>query len=223
MWPEVGRERQSEELDKGTQRRQLAKGDVSGSRHQTGEVTSRHEIGSRAVKEDRSRWVGIPSSFVEFSLEIHASVSLHMHIGNAMLHNSSSCAWLNPSILFVCSLSSHSLDCISCSYEEMCDAPIGTTSWSPAKKWNGSKKLTYLGGRGVIVTKRQSSQWKSPTLLRSKKARVSKSTKSRWSCSAICKTSSTVCRTYDQSAILQGDLAAYVFLSVWEETKAVAE
>ena len=43
-------------------------------------------------------------------------------------------------------LSSHSLDCISCSHEEMCDAPIGTISWSPAKKWNGLKKLMYSGG-----------------------------------------------------------------------------
>ena len=39
------------------------------------------EIGSRAVREDRSRWVGIPSSFVEISLEIHASISLRMHKG----------------------------------------------------------------------------------------------------------------------------------------------
>ena len=46
-------------------------------------MTSWHEIGSRAVREDRSRWVGIPSSFVEISLEIHASVSLHKHPGNA--------------------------------------------------------------------------------------------------------------------------------------------
>ena len=43
-----------------------------------------------------SSWV------VKFSLEILANVSLHMHIGNAMLHNSPSCAWINPSILFVC-------------------------------------------------------------------------------------------------------------------------
>ena len=27
----------------------------------------------------------------------------------------------------------------------MCNALIGTTSWSPAKKWNGSKKLMYSG------------------------------------------------------------------------------
>ena len=60
------------------------------SRQRTAEVTSWHERESRQVKEDRSRWVGIPSSFVEISLEIHASVSLHMHKGNAMLHNSPS-------------------------------------------------------------------------------------------------------------------------------------
>ena len=51
------------------------------SRHWTAEVTSWHEIGSRAVREGQSRWVGIPSSFVEISLEIHASVSLHLHKG----------------------------------------------------------------------------------------------------------------------------------------------
>ena len=89
-----------------------------------------------------SSWV------VEFSLEIHASVSLHMHIGNAMLHNSSPALWINPSLivcLFVCSLSSHSLDCISCSYEEMGDAPVGTTSWSPAKKRNGFEEVDVFG------------------------------------------------------------------------------
>ena len=31
----------------------------------------------------------------------------------------------------------------------MCDAPIGTTSWSPAVKWNGLKKLMYRGAEGV--------------------------------------------------------------------------
>ena len=92
-------------------------------------MTSWHEIGPRAVREDRSGYVGIPSSFVEVLLEIHASVSLHMHKGiqcyiTPLLHFE-----LTRAFLFVCSfvLSSHSLDCISCSYEEMCDAPIGTT------------------------------------------------------------------------------------------------
>ena len=32
----------------------------------------------------------------------------------------------------------------------MCDTRIGTTRWSPAKKWNGSKKLMYRGGRRGI-------------------------------------------------------------------------
>ena len=32
-----------------------------------------------AVREGQSGWVGIPSSFVDISLEIHASVSLQMH------------------------------------------------------------------------------------------------------------------------------------------------
>ena len=45
------------------------------SRHRTAELTSQHE------REDQSRWVGIPSSFVEISQEIHASVSLDMHKG----------------------------------------------------------------------------------------------------------------------------------------------
>ena len=31
----------------------------------------------------------------------------------------------------------------------MCDAPIGTTSWSPAKKRNGSKMLSYREAEGV--------------------------------------------------------------------------
>ena len=61
---------------------------------------------------------------------------------------SSLAPWVNPSILFVCSLSSHSLDCISCSYEEMCDAPIGTTSWAPAKKWNVWRNWCVGGPRG---------------------------------------------------------------------------
>ena len=41
---------------------------------------------------------------------------------------------------------SHSLDCISCSYEEICDAPVGTASWSPAKKRNGFKEVHVFGG-----------------------------------------------------------------------------
>ena len=77
---EVRRERQSE-LDKRTHRSEFAKGDASGQSIPDNRETSWHEIGSRAVREDRSRWVGIPSSFVEISLEIHTNISLHRHKG----------------------------------------------------------------------------------------------------------------------------------------------
>ena len=105
----------------------------------------------RAAREDRSRWVGIPSRFVEISLEIHASVSLHMHTGNAERYITPLLALELTQAYCSFVLFSHSLDCISCSYEEMCDTPIGTTSWSPAKKWNGLK-MTYSGRWGCIVT-----------------------------------------------------------------------
>ena len=70
-----------EEWDKGNPEKELAKGDAGGQSTPDSRETSWHEIGSRAVRVDRSRWVGIPSSFVEISLEVHASVSLHMHKG----------------------------------------------------------------------------------------------------------------------------------------------
>ena len=69
--PEGGKGTPVRELEKGTQRRQLAKGDSEG---QSTTVSRR-----KHVREGQSGWVGIPSSFVEISLEIHASVSLLMH------------------------------------------------------------------------------------------------------------------------------------------------
>ena len=69
------------ELEEETQRRQLATGDAEGQSTPDIWETSRMRQSPAAVREDRSRWVGIPSSFVEISLEIHASVSLHMHKG----------------------------------------------------------------------------------------------------------------------------------------------
>ena len=93
-----------EELDKGTERRQLAKGgewpvDARHLRDQSDEIGSSRSQERPVKMSQHSLWV------VEFSLEIHARVSLHMHIGNAMLHNSSSCTLSLPKlILFVCSL-----------------------------------------------------------------------------------------------------------------------
>ena len=99
-----------------------------------------------------------------------------------MLHNSPSALELTPGILFVlfvCPLSSHSLDCISCSGKEMCDAPIGTTSWSPAvKKWNGSKRLTYRGAEGV-TSHRSGSVWTLGVTQRSRDFQ-------KWSLTAAC-------------------------------------
>ena len=144
--PEVGRERESlswkKEPTEGSWRRETQGGrrpvDTGHLRDQSDEIGSSRSEG-RPVKMSRhSSWV------VEFSLEIHGSVSLHMHIGNAMLHNSSFLHLVLTQAHFVrlfFILSSHSLDCISCSHEEMCNTPIGTTRWSPVKKWNGLKKL----------------------------------------------------------------------------------
>ena len=94
-----------EELDRRTKRGQLAKGDPSDQSTPDSKETSWHEIGSRAVREDRSRWVGIPSSFVEISQEIHVSVSLHMHKGMQCYITPHLVPYVNPSILFVCSFS----------------------------------------------------------------------------------------------------------------------
>ena len=91
------RERQRRELEKGTQKRQLAKGDAEGQsatdsrRDQSGEIESRGSEEDRqdefvalsqqrsAMREDQSRWVGIPSSFVEITRKMHVSVTLQMH------------------------------------------------------------------------------------------------------------------------------------------------
>ena len=79
------RERQSGQLEKGTQRRQSVKGDAEeqsttdSRRDQSGEIESRGSEEDRqdefavlsrqrsTAREDQSRWVGIPHSFVEIS------------------------------------------------------------------------------------------------------------------------------------------------------------
>ena len=81
MWPEVGKERQSESETKGLRRRQLVNGDASGQSTPDSRSEQPAWVSPVPVKEDQSRWVGIPSSFVEILLEIYASVSLHMHKG----------------------------------------------------------------------------------------------------------------------------------------------
>ena len=58
-WPAVGRERQSESKIKGLRRRQLAKGDAS-DQSTPEQRDQSDEMRSRPVREDESRWVGIP-------------------------------------------------------------------------------------------------------------------------------------------------------------------
>ena len=63
--------------EEGSWRRETESG--SWSRHRTPEETNRHERKPR-VSEGRPVKMSQPSSwFVEFSQEIHASISLHMH------------------------------------------------------------------------------------------------------------------------------------------------
>ena len=130
---------------KGLRSWQLAKGDASDQ--------STPEVRDQSAWDDvQPQWGKMSrhsSSVVEFSLVTHASVSLHMYTRNAVLHNSLSALELTPGILLVCSLSSCSHDCIWCSGKETCVTPIGTTSWSPVVKWNGSKSWCNVGAEAV--------------------------------------------------------------------------
>ena len=97
---EMGKGRLSEALEKGTQRRQFTKGDAEvesttdsrrdqsgwdspGAVRKTDKMSSQSWADNgqqkEAAREGESGWVGIPSSFVEILLEIHASVSLQIH------------------------------------------------------------------------------------------------------------------------------------------------
>ena len=133
-WPEVLRGRQSESETKGLRSDQLARDDGQKQSTRDSRETSRHERGSRPVKEDRVKMSRYSSSFVEVSLES----TLALVCTCAMLHNSPSALELTPS---VCSFVLFFLlfpRLYSCSGKEMRVTPIGTTSWSPAvKKWNG--------------------------------------------------------------------------------------
>ena len=96
--PEVGRER-PRELDKRTERRQLAKGDASGqltpdsrSDQSAWEIGSSRSEGRPVKMSQHSSWV------VEFSLEIHACVSLHMHREMQCYITPLLALWVNPSL-----------------------------------------------------------------------------------------------------------------------------
>ena len=118
---------------KGTRKEGLDKGARNGSCE-----GRRREAVDTGQQRDESAWERVQtterrssrhsSSFVEVSLES----TLALVCTCTILHNSPSALELTPSlffVLFVCSLSSRSLDCIWCSGKEMSFTPIGTTSW----------------------------------------------------------------------------------------------
>ena len=118
-------------------------------------MTSWHERESRAVREDRSRWVGNPSSFVEISLEIHASVSLHMLKGMqcyitpllafelTQAHIVRLFLFFPPTLLIVFLVAM-----------KICAMPLSEPLVDHRPRSEMVKKLTYSGGRGGIVTGR---------------------------------------------------------------------
>ena len=76
--PEVNASR---ELEERTHRRELATGEAEWSWQSTPDSRRDQSAWDRVqkqVREDQSRWVGIPSSFVEISRRMHVSVSLYM-------------------------------------------------------------------------------------------------------------------------------------------------
>ena len=134
-WPEVGRERRAESWTK-----ELEEAVGEGWREWPVDTGAERPVGWDEVQNSEGRRVKMSrhsSSFVEVSLES----TLALVYTCTMLHNSPSGLEITQAYCSFVLFFSHSLDCISCSGKEMCDAPIGTTSWSPAVKWNGSKRL----------------------------------------------------------------------------------
>ena len=134
-----------ERIRKGTQREELAKGDVEGQsttdsrRDQSAWERESWSSEGRPVKmSQHSSWL------VEISRRMHVSFSLPMHrecgvTEPPFLHLS----WPKP-LLFVYSLFffPHSLSCISCGHKEMCDTPIRTTRWITGQDRIVSTKLS---------------------------------------------------------------------------------
>ena len=131
-------------VSRGTQRRQLVKGDA--------EAWST-TVSSEEDSQDESAFLVALWKFREGS----TSALVYRCTGNAVSRNHPSCtmSWPKP-LLFVCSLFffSRPLSCISCGHKEMCDTPVGTTRWITGQDRIVSKKLINTRGRGGIVTAR---------------------------------------------------------------------
>ena len=105
----------------------------------------------KQVREDQSRWVGIPSSFLEISRRMHVSVSLQMHqecrvsqlnlLARDLTQAHIVCLFFVlflplPWLYFLC-------------HKEMYDTPVGTTRWFTGQDWNVSKKFMYSGAEWI--------------------------------------------------------------------------
>ena len=151
------RERQSEELEEGTQRRQLAKGDAE-------------EQLTLDSRRDQSAWDRVQEQWGKTSQDVSAflmalwkfcegctSALVYRCTGNAVSRNHPSCTWVNPSPY--CSFVhlfffSRSLGCISCAVKK-CVIPLLEPLNESLAKTDCFKKLISTGGRGGIVTQ----QW----------------------------------------------------------------
>ena len=125
------RERESE-LEKGTQRRQLAKCDAEG---QSTTDSWRDWSAWDMVQEQWGKTSQDESAFLVALWKFHegcTSALVYRCTGNAVSRNHPSCtlSWPKPT-WFVCSLFffSQSLGCTSCGLKEMCDTHIGTPRW----------------------------------------------------------------------------------------------
>ena len=149
------------ELEEGTQRRSWRQETQSGSWQSTPdrEETSRHEVqqqwGKTIKMSQHSSW------FVEFSLEIHTSISLHMHRECSVTKLPFLHLEMTQAILFVCSLFffSHSLDCISVAMKK-CVIPLSEPldDHRPRLKWF-RRSWCIRGAEGVSLQYRNSLVW----------------------------------------------------------------
>ena len=152
-------ENASEELEEGTKRRQL----VTDDGRRRGEVGSRHGTSERLVAWDKVQQQLEETSQDELAFLV-ALWKFREGCTSALVYRCTKECRVSQLNLLALELTqahivrlffvlfSHSLDCISCSHEEMCDTPIGTTGWFTGQDWNGLKKLMYLGCRAGIVT-----------------------------------------------------------------------
>ena len=112
-------------------------------------INTEHRRDESAWERESSISEGRPVKLSQQNFRQKYTLALvYICIGNAVLHNSSSCTWVDPAL--VCSLffPPTPLIIFLVAIKEMWDTPIG----SPAKKkWSGGE-VDVTGDRGGIVT-----------------------------------------------------------------------